>query len=67
MSMNEEIEANTSLGFVYIRTQLSVDFSAPIKASCSVNNCDRQRVNDWLGTKGCGFYGMSPNSTSLEI
>ena len=67
MSTNEDIEANTFLGFVYNRTQLSVHFSAPIKTSCSRNLCDLQRVNDCLGTKGCGFYGMSPNSTSLAI
>ena len=24
-------------------------------------------MNDWLGTKGCGCYGMSPNSTSLVM
>ena len=24
-------------------------------------------MNDWLGTKGCGCYGMSTNSSSLVI
>ena len=65
-STNEDIETNTYLGSVYNRTQLSVHFSAPIKTSRSVILCDHQIVNDWLGTKVCGCYGMSPNSTSLD-
>ena len=64
-SMNDDIEAKKSLGFVYNRNQLSVNFSAPIKNLCSRNICDRQRVNAWIGTKGCGCYGMSPNRTNL--
>ena len=58
MSMNEEIEANTYLDFVYNRTQLYVHFSAPIKTSRSVIICDHKIVNDWLGTKCCGCYGI---------
>jgi hypothetical protein len=65
--INNEIEANTSLGFVYNHTHLTINYSAPIKTSCSGKLCDRQRVCDWLGIKGCGCYGMSTNSTSLVI
>ena len=65
--MNYEIEANNSKAFVYNSTQLTVNYSAPIKTSCSGNLCDRQRITDWLGSKGCGCYGMSTNSTSLAI
>ena len=65
--INNEIKSNTSLGFVHNVTQLNVYFSYPIKIYCSVNICDIQIVNDWLNTKGCGFYGMSTNSTILVI
>lgn len=65
--INQEIESNTSLGFVFNNVNLSVNYSSIIKTSCSGNLCDRQRVNDWLGVKGCGCYGMSPNSSSLVI
>ena len=65
--INQEIESNTSLGFVFNNVTLSVNYSPVIKISCSGNLCDRQRVNDWLGVKGCGCYGMSPNSSSLVI
>lgn len=67
IAINEEIEANSSQALVYNGTQLAVNYSAPVKTSCSGNFCDRQRVMDWLGSKGCGCYGMSPNSTSLVI
>ena len=65
--MNEENEANTSLSFLHNRTQLSVNYSAPTKTSCSGNLCDRQIVTDWLGINVCGCYGMSTNSTSLVV
>jgi hypothetical protein len=67
IAINEEIEANSSQALVYNGTHLAVNYSAPVKTSCSGNFCDRQRVMDWLGSKGCGCYGMSPNSTSLVI
>ena len=41
-TMNDKIEANTSLGFINNATQMSVNFSAPMKSSCSGNLCDRQ-------------------------
>ena len=49
------------------RNQLSIRFSTSIKTSCYGNIFDCQIVKDWLGTKVCGCYGMSPNSTSLAI
>ena len=67
MSMNEEIEGNTSLGFVYNRNQLSVHFLALIKTSCSGNIFDCHIVNDWLGSNVFECYEISPNSTSLAI
>ena len=67
LCINEEIEAHTSLGFVYTGTHVSVNFAFLVKTTCSGNLCDRQCVNDWLGKKGCGCYGMSPNSTSLVM
>eukprot|EP00957_Ditylum_brightwellii_P110758 8448211-Ditylum_brightwellii.AAC.1 len=66
ISMNHEIEANSSLGFVYNNTQASVNMVFPMKTSCSGNHCDCQRVTDWNGSRGCGCYGiMSQNSSSL--
>ena len=66
-AINQEIESNTSLGFIFNNVSLSVDYSSVIKTSCSGNLCDCQRVNDWLGVKGCGCYGISPNNSSLVI
>ena len=37
-TMNDKIEANTSLGFI----NNALIFSAPMKSSCSGNLCDRQ-------------------------
>ena len=65
--INDEIESNTSLGFSHNATQLTVNVYASIKTLCSGNTCDRQRVKDWLNTKGYGCYGMYTNITSLVI
>ena len=65
--MSNEIEANTSLAFLCNNSQVTVDFTADFKTTCSGNFYDRQRISDWNGIKGCGCYGMSPNSTSLAI
>jgi hypothetical protein len=67
LCINKEIEAHTSLGFVYNGTHVSVNFAFPVKTTCSGNLCDHQHVNDWLGKKGCECYGMSPNSISLVM
>ena len=65
VAIEEEIETNESHSLVYNSAQLVVNYSAPIKTLCTGKLCDRQRVNDWLNIKGCGCYGMSPNSSSL--
>ena len=65
--MMNEIEANTSLAFLYNNSQVAVNYAAAFKTTCSGNFCDRQRISDWNGIKGCGCYGMSPNSASLAI
>ena len=63
--LNNEIESNTSLGFIYRGAIVTIQFSSFLKTSCSGLLCDRQRVSDWNGSKGCGCYGMCPNSSSL--
>ena len=63
--MNFAIESQSSLGFVYNNSQVKVNYASPIKTTCSGNFCDRQRLSDWNNSKGCGCYGMSPNSSSL--
>ena len=65
--MSNEIEANASLAFLCNNAQVTIDFTADFKTSCSGNFCDRQRISDWNGIKGCGYYGVPPNSTSLAI
>ena len=65
--INNEIKANTSLGFVRNYTQCNVNIYSLIKTSYSVNLCDRQILNDLLNVKGCGCYGVSANLTRLVI
>ena len=67
IAINHEIAANESYAFVWNCAQVSVDYTAPIKTTCSGELCDRQRVNDWLNVRGCGCYGMLPNSSSLVM
>ena len=66
-AINQEIEYNTSLGFIFNNVQLSVNYLSVIKTSCLGNLYDRQRVNAWIDVKGCGCYGIPLNSSSLVI
>ena len=65
--MNEQIESSTSLAFIHNGAKIDVNYTAPLKTSCSGKLCDRQRVSDWNGSKGCGCYGMNSNSSSLVL
>ena len=67
IQMNTEIGGNTSLAFVYNGVDLAVDYTSLVKTSCTGSFCDKQRIGDWLGSRGCGCYGMASNSTSLAI
>ena len=65
--INDESEAKNPIFFPTKVLKLSINFSAPMKISCSGNLCDRQRVTYWLCSKGCCYYGMFSNRTSLVI
>lgn len=67
IAINDEITSNESYAFVWNNALVHVDYTAPMKTSCTGELCDRQRVNDWLNVKGCGCYGMLPNSSSLVM
>ena len=67
IAINESIESNTSLTFVYNGTNVTINLSVPLKTTCAGNLCDSQRITDWLNSKGCGCYGMNTNSSSLAI
>ena len=49
VAINDQIEANTFLGFVYNLKQVTVDYTAPIKTTCSVNICDHHSIAEWIG------------------
>ena len=65
--MVQESEANSSMSFVYNNARVDLHYTAAVKTTCYGNLCDRQRISDWNGIKGCGCYGMSPNSSSLAL
>ena len=65
IAINHEIASNESYAFVWNHAQVYVDYTAPMKTTCSGELCDRQRVNDWRNVQGCGCYGILPNRSSL--
>ena len=67
MQIDPEIGSNTSLAFVHNGTSLQIYYTSVLKTQCNGSLCDRQRISDWLGSRGCGCYGMATNSTSLAI
>ena len=67
MQINPQIGCNQSLAFVFNSTPLQVYYTSVVNTQCNGYFCDRQRISDWLGSRGCGCYGMATNSTSLAI
>ena len=65
--VNERVDANVSHGFVFVGCQVESMQQDVVSTSCSGRMCDRQKVNDWNGIKGCGCYGMSGNATCLVV
>ena len=67
VAMQTQIEGNTSLGFVFIGMKVSSLAQSAMKTTCSGKLCDRQRISDWQGSRGCGCFKMFANSTSLVL
>ena len=59
--------SSLSHGFVLVGCRVESMQHNVVKTSCSGKMCDRQRVNEWNGIKGCGCFGISPNTTSLVV
>ena len=60
IAINDQIENSTSVGFVYTRTNLSVNYTALVKTECKGNICDRQTLSDWLSShRECKCYGIT--------
>ena len=66
-NIDNEIGGDTSLAFVANSIDLQIYFSTVMKTSYNGCLCDKQRIVDWLGSRGCGCYGMASNATSLCI
>jgi hypothetical protein len=65
VTINLQVQENTSIAFVVNRTTLSVNRTVPIQTTCSGFLCDKQRVNDWSGSRGCGCYHMTQYRSNL--
>eukprot|EP00957_Ditylum_brightwellii_P106384 8116091-Ditylum_brightwellii.AAC.1 len=67
ISVNTSMLGSKPVAFVYNATEVTVNYFNFVATSCSENLCDKQRVNDWNNTRGCGCYDMNTNSSNLAI
>ena len=67
ISIINEIQSHKSLSFVFNNRHLSINQSYVVSTSCGGNHCDKQRINDWNGIKGCGCFSMSQNTSNLAV
>ena len=65
--INSEIETNHSMAFCLNNRILNVNQTYVVQTSCSGLMCDKGRVEDWNGIKGCGCVGMHHNISNLAI
>ena len=65
VSINMQIKENHSMAFVLNGVQINVNRSVPIQTTCGGFLCDKQRVQDWNGQRGCGCYNMTQYRSNL--
>lgn len=65
--INNDIQANHSMAFCLNDRILHVNQTFVVQTTCSGLMCDKGRVEDWNGTKGCGCVGMNHNISNLAL
>lgn len=53
------LESDRSLSFVLNERTLNINQSCVILTACGGNHCDKQRISDWNGIKGCSCFAMN--------
>ena len=61
----KEVGEHNSMAFVLVGRKVNINRSSPIQTTCGGLLCDKQRCDDWNGTRGCGCYHMSPDISSI--
>ena len=62
-----QLQEQTSMAFVYNKVSLKLIRSTPLQTTCSGFLCDKQRVNDWTGSRGCGCYHMTQYRSNIAF
>ena len=62
-----EVEPNRSLAFAMNSRILNVNQTFVVSTTCAGNHCDKQRIGDWNGVKGCGCFAMNQNCSNLAF
>ena len=65
--INFTIQGNSALAFVYNNINLELTLTTPVQTTCGGYMCDRQRVSDWNGVRGCGCFDMSNYRSNLAF
>jgi len=65
--LNNEIVGNTSLSFIENGATISINRTYVTSTTCGGCFCDKQRVNEWMNSRGCGCYGVNANRSNLAI
>ena len=67
IDIDMKIQENSSMAFVLNGLRLWINRTVAVKTTCSGFLCDKQRINDWSGTRGCGCYHMTQFRTNLAF
>lgn len=65
--VNFEIQGNNALSFVQNGAIVSVKRTAPEETTCSGLFCDKQRIQEWMGQRGCGCYHMTHRRSNIAL
>ena len=67
VNINTSIQGNSAMAFVYNKIPLYLNRTTPVQTTCGGYMCDRQRVADWNGVRGCGCFDMSNFRSNLAL
>ena len=67
IAVDKSIIGNNSAGFVYTKVTANSLHQFVKQTTCSGCHCDRQRISEWLTTKGCGCFIHGSTKTSMVI
>ena len=65
--INFSIAGNNHLAFVLNNVHLSLARTTAEETTCGGLHCDKQRLDEWVGLRGCGCHRFNTRRSNIAI